>query len=82
VILHCNAQDGIKTNVQNNPYYPFPMCGEHRYIPCLIVEKDIKMYYDTVLKEENTALNLPRFKTWYGIQKVAASIPGDQTLRL
>jgi len=38
------------------------------------------MYYDKVLKEENTALHCPRFKNMEGVRKLVASVQNDQAL--
>jgi hypothetical protein len=38
------------------------------------------MYCDNVLKEDNTPLPCPSFNNRDGIQKLVASMPGDQAL--
>jgi len=38
------------------------------------------MYYDNVLKEENTTLRFEMVKRWDGVHKLVASIPDVQTL--
>jgi hypothetical protein len=67
--------DGLKRNLQVNPYYPFVTRQVDKSIQCRIKMRGMMMYYDKVLKEENTSLRFPRVKNDNRVPKLAASMP-------
>lgn len=74
------AQACVQTNLQNNPYYRFKMCGEYTFIWWGIEKKSMETHFDNMLKDENTPLHFASFKHGDGIQKLVASMKDIQAL--
>jgi len=66
---------------KDNPYSPFATSGEYKYIQGGIEKKNLKKYYDNMLKEEHTALHFPTLKDGDRIQKLVATMPDDYSPR-
>jgi len=74
------ANGWLEINLQNNPYHPFAMLEEYKYIPCGLTKNGMETYYDYGLREENTTLNFRSLKNEDSIDKLVAAMPDDEAL--
>jgi len=75
-----NPQGCLESNVQYNPYYPLVTHEEYQYIQWGINKKGMKLYYDNMMKEENTAQHLGSLKNMNGFQQLMASMRDTQVV--
>jgi len=76
----CATQGCPGMNEEINHYYPSVTSQVCRYILCRNKKNCVNKYNDNVLKEENTPVDFPGFKSWNSIQKLLERMPDDQAL--
>jgi hypothetical protein len=75
-----DTESCFETTLKTNPNYLFPTHELYKSIQCGIKMKGMKMYYDNLLKEANSALRFPSFNIGNRAPKLMAGMPDDQAL--